>query len=540
MKGKIFIMTVAFFLLAVGFSWAGQVVGPGEFQGQKGVWYIPSRGETPGGVAKKIGGRFSLWREICHINGFSERSMPTGRKIFVPVWQGKVAGNSANKVAGNNPRDPVVIRSLGRAPLNPYFQKEYNWELVAKSLNLSLAEKEELEKLFKEAEKKENISSGRTGIVFVSAQKNPRWSRFLFRNGKSKKNAIPGWKGEEPGIRATLSNGRIFEFMWKCGNIGEVIRAEKAEPVPCQSQPESQPPTELEQEKERVKRERVELYLGAGKYRAFNYDSGGWYGWGQLGIYPFGSFFPKDNFEVMPGIMAWYGLGKGHDRDYDYRWREVNIGPALKVFGQGWDTDVQIGFSYLVNKGGVSKYSSHQRDWSFHPRVHFNNYSREDAGKDWFPRWEADLTARIPFETSHRHWWDGERLKDNPTDQTRITAEVKPWIRRLYLDQHQTSSVLIGAKFGVEHLFAQNGYQNIFLGPLVRLDLLDKEVVEVSPFTPQFSTLTDSWSWSVSGWIYPQGLYRWWKARGIKELPKNSGQKNLLDYEGITLDILQD
>ncbi len=100
--------------------------------------------------------------------------------------------------------------------------------------------------------------------------------------------------------------------------------------------------------------------------------------------------------------------------------------------------------------------------------------------------------------------------------------------------------MLIGAKLGLEYLFVQGGYQNIFLGPLVRLDLLDKEVVEISPFVPQFSTLTDSWSWSVSGWIYPQGLYRWWKARGIKELPKSSGQKNLLDYEGITLDILQE
>ncbi len=100
----------------------------------------------------------------------------------------------------------------------------------------------------------------------------------------------------------------------------------------------------------------------------------------------------------------------------------MNIGPAVKVFGKGWDADVHVGFSYLVNKGGVDKYFSHQRDWSFHPRVHFNNYSREDAGKDWFPRWEADLTARIPFETATAIGGMGKG--------SRITRQTRPESQR--------------------------------------------------------------------------------------------------------------
>ncbi len=513
-----------------------------ELQGKKGVWYTLKKGETPGEVAKKIGGKFSLWKEMCRLNGFTEKTMPAGKKIFVPVWQQK----ETKILKKGEDTDYVVARNLGRAPLNPRFRKRYNWELVAQALELSKYEKEELKNIFENAEKMDNVSSGRTKVIFAVGQDKPRWKKFLFRNGSFKENVIPGWQGEEPGIQVTLSNGRIFEFLYKCGNIGEVVKARGEEegkeltvssPLFFPLEPEEKI---SETKEDRVKRERVELYLGAGKYQAFGHDSGGWYGWGQLGFYPFGSFFPRDDLEVMPGSMVWYGFGKGNDQNYDYRWQEMNVGPAAKVFGKGWDADIHLGASYLVNKGGVDKYSSSQRDWSFYPRIHYNSYTREDQGKDWFPRWEADLTARIPFDTKHRHWWDKERLKDEPTDQTRITAEIKPWIRRLYLDQHQTSSVLVGAKFGLEHLFSQDGYQNIFLGPLVRLDLLKKEVMEISPFTPQFSTLTNSWSWSISGWIYPQGFYRWWKARGIKELPKiSSGQENILNYKGITLDALK-
>ncbi len=239
---------------------------------------------------------------------FSEKGMPAGQKIFVPVWQKDGDGSNSFASVENSTLSSTKVESLGRAPLNPHFKREYDWNLVSQTLGLSPTEKEELKKLFKEGEKPENIASGKTGVVFVSAQNKPRWSsRFFFGAVNSKENVVPAWKGEEPGIWIILSNGRIFEFMWKCGNIGEVKREKVALPAPIQPPPSPiiSPVQQLRQEeKERVKRERVELYLGAGKYHAFDYNSGGWYGWGQLGVYPFGSFFPKDELEIMPGIMV--------------------------------------------------------------------------------------------------------------------------------------------------------------------------------------------------------------------------------------------
>jgi len=259
---------------------------------------------------------------------------------------------------------------------------------------------------------------------------------------------------------------------------------------------------------------RFDFYLGGGAYESVHENAQGWYAWGKARYRPF-EFDLGDNSYARVGIFAFGALGEGNDRNYNYDWEKWAIGPTVKFLGSHWDSDLDVGFGKLYNKGGEDLYRSEQIDDIFLLSAHLNLYPRRDAKKKWFPKIDLNFELTMPYSTRHEHTWNDQVLASDSNDNRSIELFLNQSIYDIDLEKHLRLTP--GFNFGIGHNYGldQSFYQ---LGPSATLSWHNEDIISISflNYREMINGDGDEWHW-IGGYLNLGGIYKAYKASRIKE-----------------------
>lgn len=238
-------------------------------------------------------------------------------------------------------------------------------------------------------------------------------------------------------------------------------------------------------------------YIGAGNYRSRKEggDNNGYYGWTKFRYRPW--WIESENFLVGIGPFAFLAGGEGvADKDYDYSWKEGVIGLTGKILVPHKDFDIDLGVGKLYNRGkwqGVVV--NKQEDKIFLIATHANFYGRRDIGEDWFPKTEANLEFRIPF--------DADVKKGDKADNQVIEVCLTQWL----YDLHYGSTIIApGLNFGGGYEWGNDDEAFAKIGPAVEISSRGNTIAGISVMNYKFQG-DGQWA-PISAYISIDGVWR--------------------------------
>ena len=193
------------------------------------------------------------------------------------------------------------------------------------------------------------------------------------------------------------------------------------------------------------------------------------------------------------GLMVDGEAGKNSDPYHKRLWA---IGPNAKLYGNGWDTNFDLGFG-RVNEFGQG-YDETQT--AFSPFIWYSNYARRLQDKVWFAKTEVGLGMVIPFADQ------GQR--DMRTGELYFTQ----WIYDKKLAKDVRLSFGLEAGLGYDKGGA--GYNFWQLGPTASLELKNQTVVRLSAGYKE-KLGTDGDLFLIGATVYPYVAYQLWQASRI-------------------------
>ncbi|MFA5359353.1 MAG: LysM domain-containing protein [Patescibacteria group bacterium] len=248
--------------------------------------------------------------------------------------------------------------------------------------------------------------------------------------------------------------------------IPEPVPAPPEEPMALLIPPEETP---VEESKEEPCSEyngycKTDLIMGAGNYKNSHpdQDAAGYYYWlkarercfiGKIG-----------NTDYYGGVALFLAGGEGHDRNYDYEWKEGAIGPSLKFINpqKHYDGDIDAMFGKLYNQGGFGDtrveqggsgiYRSKQEDTIGIISAHLNYYPRRVEGKNFLPETELNAEYRHVFNAEHKHRWEDGALPPDPSDNKVYELTVDQAIYDFHFGNWRITPAVklgVGKEFGL-------------------------------------------------------------------------------------------
>lgn len=430
------------------------------------------------------------------------------------------------------PNGVYGIKKLNVAPLNPQFNGDWNWSELQRINEWSDQDRDAARQMINDLPKARN--EGKAKMVFVKPELDDhgvpflRWRHFSFK-GKGGKyvsvdNSAPLWPFSgpkdpgEPTWQLTLPSGRIAEFVWSCGNVGDLIEKPRIPQAPPEIgkppiiSPPGAPPI-LPGTSTKQQRDTWDLYLGAGNYRSVHQggDNHGYYGWTKARYRPFW-FDPCDsNLSIGVGAFGFLAGGRGiADRDFKYTWKEAVLGGTAKVLAEHRDFDIDIGAGSLWNSGkwqGVEV--NRQYDGIFLVSAHANLYKRRDTGEKWFPKAEINIEGRFPFSTSLKM---GQK-----TDNRFLGGMLTQWLYDFQPYGDKSLNIAPGVNLGGGYEWARPKDKGFaFFGPAVEFSSYDNVIGALSIWNYK-TGLGGQWH-PISGYISVDGIYDAWKASHITAL----------------------
>jgi hypothetical protein len=271
-------------------------------------------------------------------------------------------------------------------------------------------------------------------------------------------------------------------------------------------------PGESSQEKEGLAK--FDFYIGAGTYSSVHSSASGDYLWSKLRYRPFQ--FEFDNFDLGLGLFSFGNMSSGHDGDYYYWSKRFAFGPTAKLVGHHWDADLDLGWGKLYNQGKIDLYRSKQIDKIYLLSGCLNLYSRQDEGKRWFPKSQFGFEANLPYQSHHKHSWDGQKLESDPYNNKVVEFYVKQSI----YDFKPSKYLRITPEFnlGFIHEYGE-GESFLRFGPSVTLHYQNEDILSLSflNYKKELGGNNDQWH-LISGWLDIGSVYQAYKARQIRQI----------------------
>ena len=282
------------------------------------------------------------------------------------------------------------------------------------------------------------------------------------------------------------------------------------------------------------RRDTWDWYAGAGNYvsRLEGKDNNGKYDWMKFRYRPFW-FDPTQKVSIGIGAFGFIAGGNGKaNKYYTYDWNERVFGLTGKILAEHKDFDIDIGGGKLYSNGKwMGQKVTHQVDDIFLISLHENYYARRDAGKKWWPGWEANIEGRFPFSTKV---YNGQK-----TDNQTVTLMFTQWIYDF--DVNNDKSLVITPGFnlggGYENSSADRGFLQV--GPATKIYSYNQTIAGLNILNYKFQG-TGQWQ-PIGAYISLDGIYKAVHASMIqeasaaelKDLPANGESKllhNPADY----------
>ena len=258
------------------------------------------------------------------------------------------------------------------------------------------------------------------------------------------------------------------------------------------------------------RRDTWDWYVGAGNYvsRLEGKDNNGQYAWMKFRYRPFW-FDPTEKVSIGIGAFGFIAGGNGKaNRYYTYDWNERVFGLTGKILAEHKDFDIDIGGGKLYNNGKwMGQKVTRQVDDILLASVHENYYARRDAGKKWWPGWEANAEGRFPFST--------KVFQGQKTDNQTVTLMFTQWIYDF--DVNNDKSLVITPGFnlggGYENSSADRGFLQV--GPATKIYSYDQTIAGLNILNYKFQG-TGQWQ-PIGAYISLDGIYKAVHASMIQE-----------------------
>ncbi len=349
---------------------------------------------------------------------------------------------------------------------------------------------------------------------------------MTFRNFKVTENRRPNWDGEELAIEVPLSTGKTVHFLIKCGNAAIFLPPPRPKP-PVVKPPIPGAPPEVcapgvPPEKKLGPRDQWDWYFGSGMYmkgRSNQPTHNGYYYWTKFRYRPLWLDI-NERTSIGVGAFAFAAGGKGAASDrcgdkYRYDWTELVLGGTGKLFAPNFDVDLDVGYGWLWNKGGINFYKSKQKDKIFLLSAHLNYY--------WM-----DLEYRHSFSAKHQHSWCNWSLPPKPWNNDYIDFLVLPHLYKQRINKSMYLLYGFNFNFGRE-IGVHKNYLKI--GPVMTLRAYDEDILQLSFLNYKWRGCGGDQFHPIAGWISIDGIYKAYKARGIKSLENEEWKRQGLVRE---------
>lgn len=380
-------------------------------------------------------------------------------------------------------------------------------------------------------------------------QKGDKLAAMVFGDGRVEKPVVAAFDDKQPVkvyTTATLDRlGYALVVPEACGNFSLIRKTPKieepkkeveAEEPPPPAEPETGPPsvsgtfpssegdgpsfpevpthpgTPGENGEEGTEQTKFDAYMGGGYSEPAHGSGHDQHAWGKARYRPL--WAEIGSMDVGIGGFVYGAMGSGEDGEYGYDWNKVAIGPNVKVMGEHWDADLDLGVGIMSNEGEEGKYQGEQEDDFWYVSSSTSFYKRRNEGKQWLPESNFGIEATIPFNTDHDHSWDRNELSPDPWDNQQVEFSYKQGIYDFNLNGVRFTPE---AHAGVGHSWGQEAdfYK---IGPGMSAAYKGYDIFTLSAnYQEYMGSDADSWNW-FSLTLDVGNAYRAWKASRIEKV----------------------
>jgi LysM repeat protein len=459
-----------------------------EKQEVKTETYVVKKGDTIWGISREFG---ISHQRLIEVNGISDPDLIfPGQKIAIP--------------------DPGVFywRNVNASP---YTKTPADPEHLEKGLRLLGFSSRQVNSISKEME--EAVSQS------IELEKGDRLEAMVFGRARVEKPVICDFTGEQPAriyeTPTLKETGYKLVVPVVCGNyslIKEKIDAQLPPRAPSFPTVPTHPGTS--QEEENVERNKFEMYMGGGVSEPVHASGRGEHAWAKVRILPFWTDL-SDSIDLGMGVFGYGALGSGRNSHYNYYWKRYSVGPSFKLIGENWDADFDLGIGALSSDGDEGKYKSEQRDKIYHLSAYSSFYKRRNDGEKWFPETNIGLDITVPYDTEHKHSWDGQELKPDPWDNQVVETYFKQALYDFKLDGFRITPEIHA---GLGHDWGQEAdFYKIGPGVSTGYEGYDFLTMSVLNYQEYLGSDADNLMWA-SLTLDVGNAYKAWKASRIKKI----------------------
>jgi LysM repeat protein len=482
--------------------------------------YVVKRGDTVYGISK----RFKVsQKRLVEINNIADPSLiRIGREIRIP--SDRMPPETSEKErpvqASKKKQEAFYWKNPGA---NPFTDEPRNVVHLRRALELFGFSSSEATEVAEEFE----LTSPRKSYL----QRGDKLLKMAFGKNRVEGPVICAFEGKEPVhfyTTPTLDKaGYALVVPEACGNYSLIKSESKPAPKPQKRISKTPPPPKEahpfpavpahpgvpDKEEERLEVNKFEAYMGGGIDEPVHASGHNEHIWAKARYYPL--WTKAGSLDLGLGIFGYGALGSGRDRDYSHDWRRWSIGPSLKVVGNHWDADLDLGVGAIYSDGEEGRYESEQKDKIYHVSAHSSFYKRRNEGKNWFPETSVGADVTVPYKTDHDHSWDGNELEPNPWDNQHIEFSLKQGIYDFDLNGFRLTPEIhagVGHSWGEEADFYK-------IGPAVSAGYEGYDVLTVSALNYQEYLGSDADNLQWFGLTLDVGnAYRAWKASRIEKV----------------------
>lgn len=251
-------------------------------------------------------------------------------------------------------------------------------------------------------------------------------------------------------------------------------------------------------------------YIGGGNYRnrIDGDDNNGHYAWTKLRYRPFW-YTPDANSlgiqKVGLGFVGFLSGGEGiAAKYYEYEWSQAAAGLTAKVYAKKSDYDFDAMIFRLQNEGTwMGTGGNKQIDYGLLLSAHGNFY--RDGKPDWFPKFELNAEARLPFNT--------ELKRGEETNNRVIEANYTQWIYKIEFGEGDSFAVSPGFNLGAGYEWSSQDEFFVKFGPAFEFSSHGNVVGALSVLN--YKIQGDGQWHPISGYISLDGIWRAYQASQI-------------------------
>jgi hypothetical protein len=325
--------------------------------------------------------------------------------------------------------DPVRIIDLGRAPSNRYGDAATRDKLIDLSPLLSLRQKAEAKKLFREGRCEKRLIT--QSMLWQAMPFQSKDGTIKFARNVRVRDAEHGGK-VEVACFATLSDGTIVGNPLSCGNISPVIMPKSQVVVPAETPPEPVvPPSKGEVAPALIAPPVAPAGpcsnldpkgVVGGEYErnmSAHFASAGLYClWrGEGGSHGVGGGM---NISVARGTVATSGA---------FKTKLAVGGPGYEfISDDNWDIGLRVNFGWLEESFREGGFASGRDGTVWGPSVEVNNSQRRARGEKWFAKTQVFAMYLLPLSMAETRTWNGTALPAGQKFSSYFNAGVRQYI----------------------------------------------------------------------------------------------------------------